>query len=164
MFPEDTSYGEDLLFNFAYLQCCRKIIFKKKPIYYYNHDNETSLSHKYRDNLFENGLRLNSAMKNFAIDKGLMTKELAAYYSLRVFDDAYNSLFDVWSTRCTLNICAKLRRTREIMNHIDVQEVVKFIELGSYSKLYVRIIKYRLAILFAGIRLIARCFRNNGGE
>lgn len=65
MFPEDTSYGEDLLFNFSYLKCCRSIVCGSQPCYFYNHENENSLSHRYQENLFENGLRLTETIYSF---------------------------------------------------------------------------------------------------
>lgn len=154
-FPEDTSYGEDLLFNFAYLRHCKKLVYRKQPVYYYNHDNESSLSHRYREDLFENGIRLNSAIRDFCIEKKILIKDLQLYLSERVFDDAYNSLFDVWSNSCDLKIGEKIKRTHMIMNHMEVREANKVIEHRGYSKLYVQLIVYRHTLLFSAIRFFS---------
>lgn len=157
-FPIDTSYGEDLLFNFDYLCCCNRISYGKQPMYYYNHDNENSLSHKYRENLFENGIRLNNKIREYCKGRHFFTEEMSKYWAERVFDDAYNSLFSIWGNQCMLTIPKKLKRTKMIMNHPDVCEALKKGEYNNYSALYKGMIEKRYALLFAIICSFAQKF------
>ena len=158
-FPEDTSYGEDLLFNFAYLENCRKIRCRNRPVYYYNQENVGSLSHKYRENLFENGLRLNNAIRQFCCGRGLFSEEMKEYWASRVFDDAYNAVFGVWDKKCTLNLKGKLFRTREIMNHPATREVFNEYPQENYSRFYQTLIRRRYALFFSAIRCIGTICR-----
>lgn len=147
-FPRDTFYGEDLLFNFKYLRCCKRISYRREPVYYYNHDNEQSLSHRYRENLFENGLRLNNEIKNFCQLNGFWDDKMKKYVFSRIFDDAYNSLFSIWSKQCTLSLKEKYKRTKMIMNHLDVREALRVNEYTNYSSLYLLMIKKRSSLIF----------------
>lgn len=155
-FPEDTSYGEDLIFNFNYMKYCEKITYRQVPIYYYNHNNENSLSHKYREKLFENGLRLNDIIKNFALEKNILTEDLLRYIAGRVFDDAYNSLFDIWSNKCALTLIGKYKRTKMIMKHSSTRHAVKLNEYNNYSKLFLILIKRQHVLLFSILCFMAQ--------
>lgn len=155
-FPIDTSYGEDLIFNFDYLLHCKNIVCREQPIYYYNHNNVGSLSHKYRENMFENGIRLNSKIKSFCEKRYFFTNEMEKFWAARVFDDAYNSLFDIWSNQCTLNIFEKYKKTKKIMNHPDVRVAVTINDYKEYSTFYRNLIRGRKTLIFAFVRLIKK--------
>ena len=45
MFPEDMSFGEDLVFSLNYIKQCRRICFVPWPLYLHNNVNECSLTH-----------------------------------------------------------------------------------------------------------------------
>lgn len=156
IFPEDTSYGEDLLFNFHYLQCCHKICFTSGTMYIYNHENMTSLSHIYRKNMFENGLRLNNTIKEFSMKHKLYDTRMQEYWAGRVFDDAYNSLFALWNKEGHLTEEEKRRRISFIMNSKEVREACTYADTKKYSKFYTGLIKFRCAELFYLIRKIKR--------
>lgn len=147
-FPIDTSYGEDLLFNFSYLKYCKTISYTPATTYFYNQDNTDSLSHKYRENMFENGLRLNNCMMQFCIEKNLYDDDAKKYFSRRIFDDAYNSLFSLFSSICNLKPGKKYKRIKTIMNNKQLINAIKFAEINDYSRFYTLLIKYRLSFLF----------------
>lgn len=151
-FPEDTSYGEDLLFNLHYLKCINYISYRRQPIYYYDHDNENSLSHKYRSDLFENGLRVNIALKRLFVEKGFFNREAESYIYRRIFDDAYNSIFQLWNPQCKLGIIEKIKRIKRILSQKDVICACEIATVTDYSQIYVYMMKKRLSILFALLR------------
>ena len=48
MFPEDMSFGEDLVFSLNYIKHCDRICFVPWPLYLHNNINECSLTHTLR--------------------------------------------------------------------------------------------------------------------
>lgn len=155
-FPEDTSYGEDLLFNFSYLQYCNTVSFKNKTAYYYHCDNAGSLSHMYRENLFENGLRLNSCIRKFCEQRDMFTEEMREYWAKRVFDDAYNSLFGLENKECKLKPEEKMKRVKKIMTHPILREAIQYADVSEYSKIYVNLIRHKMSLVFLFWRYIVR--------
>lgn len=147
-FPVDTSYGEDLLFNFSYLKYCKTISYTPETTYYYNQDNSNSLSHIYRENMFENGLRLNNCMKQFFIDKNLYDETAKKYLSRRIFDDAYNSLFSLFTSNCRLKSLQKYKRIKSIINNKQLVDAIKNAQIDDYSKFYTKLIKNKLSFAF----------------
>lgn len=68
-FPTDTEYGEDFLFNLKYYQKCNGVVLLNKSLYYYVSVKQDSLSHKYKENLFENQMRLIKAFLNLLYEE-----------------------------------------------------------------------------------------------
>lgn len=159
-FPIDTSYGEDLLFNFKYLEYCRVIAYTEGGVYYYNHDNEVSLSHKYRENIFENGLRLNLCMEDFCVRHDLFDEFMCRYIAERIFDDTYNSIFVFWDKQCCLNVKVKYQKVRSIMNNAKVKEIIRFADTQKYKRWVCKLIEKRQAFLFTAIMQIYKLCRN----
>lgn len=151
-FPEDTSYGEDLLFNMQYLKSCNSLSYLRAPVYFYDHSNECSLSQKYRPNLFENGLRINMSLKDFFSNIGFWGVEEKKYIYRRIFDDAYNSIFDLWNSRCRLSLFDKIKRIREILNNPEVCQAYDLADIKDYSKLYVLLMQNHMVLTIALIR------------
>ena len=59
MFPENVSLGEDFLANMRYFDACNGVFFLEEIGYYYNNlQNSTSLSHKFRADIFQNKMML----------------------------------------------------------------------------------------------------------
>lgn len=57
--PEDLSFGEDFIANMNYYNACNGVCFLNKTVYYYNNpENSASLTHQYREDLFDNKMYL----------------------------------------------------------------------------------------------------------
>ena len=160
IFPEDTSYGEDLLFNLSYMKCCNVISYKRRPVYFYDHSNEFSLSKKYREDLFENGLRLNLALKLFFEDISYFGEDEKKYIYRRVFDDAYNSIFNLWNDKCKLSFFEKVRRVNYILKNEEVCTACNIADINDYSKFYVFLIKHKKVFIMVLIREIMNSFHH----
>lgn len=152
MFPEDTSYGEDLLFNVQYIKCIHTISYRQQPVYYYVNSGSGSLSKKYRDNRFENGLRLNLALKELFEQKRFFSSEEEKFVYQRIFDDAYNAIFDLWNSSCKMNMRGKIQKIRCILSHEDVIHACCIAETEMYSKAYVFLMKKRMCKTFVILR------------
>lgn len=154
MFPEDTSYGEDLLFNLEYLKKCKTVSYREQPYYYYVRDNGESLSQKYRSDLFENGLRINLALIELFKTLDMMNEQAEKYLYRRIFDDTYNSLFDIWSKKFNGSFKERFLKTRYIMKNESVVCAVAKADLSGYSPRYVNLIKKKHYMLFSLLRFI----------
>ena len=76
VFDESMSNGEDAVFNLKYLDKCSRIKFINAPLYYYNNENEASLTHKKNMSLFHNYMIIfNEIFKRFE-DYGTDIKEI----------------------------------------------------------------------------------------
>ena len=153
-FPEETAYGEDLLFNMEYLRYVDKIIYNEQPVYYYDHGNEKSLSHKYREDRFENGIRLNMAIKKTFEEKGFFEEKEKRFVYQRIFDDAYNSIFDLWNPQNQDTHAGKRKRMRSIVDHKEVERSCQYVDNDKYPKKYVWMIKNKKIWLFMLLRAI----------
>lgn len=92
LFPQDISYGEDLIFNMQYLKYCEKLFVTNRTFYNYRIDNENSLSRKYRDNQFEMEKILHKKLFELIRIKKIKDIKLEKYYYRRYVDVAYNSI------------------------------------------------------------------------
>lgn len=58
-FPSEREYiSEDIIFHVAYLQHAKKVTFTNKCIYFYRCNNNTSLTHNFKENEFERNVKL----------------------------------------------------------------------------------------------------------
>lgn len=81
--PEDISLGEDLLFNFEYLDNCpnTEIQLINEPLYRYHCGGGASLNTKYRPDLLRIYERLSDGMGKYVDKWGLDENEKGRYYS-----------------------------------------------------------------------------------
>lgn len=81
--PEDISLGEDLLFNFEYLDNCAntKILLINEPLYRYHCGDGASLNTKYRADLLRIYERLSDGMGKYVDKWDLDQSERGRYYS-----------------------------------------------------------------------------------
>lgn len=70
LYPEDISYGEDLIFVLNYLKCCERISFIKAPLYQHEVYNSVSLTHSFEPIRFFNLEYIQQAILAFADDEG----------------------------------------------------------------------------------------------
>ncbi len=85
-FPEDLSLGEDLIFNFKYLDKTNgKIIIINQTDYYYFINNNNSLGRKYYSNLFDIYKKINSVMEYYIIKWKCDNNQITKYYNFCFF-------------------------------------------------------------------------------
>lgn len=143
MFPNELSYGEDLIFNFAYLARCNRISYSPRPYYYYNHDNDNSLSHRYRDDSWETGLKLNRCIMQFCSKRNLMTDEMRRYIAERIFDDAYNGIFGIIHLNKKIALKESYARIQAIVNSNEVRNAMLLANTSKYKKQFVNWMRRR---------------------
>ena len=85
-FDEDISLGEDLIFNFEYLDCTSgKIVVIDSLLYNYMHSNENSLSNKYYANLLGIYGKLNLIMYKYIKKWNCDEEQIRKYYNACFF-------------------------------------------------------------------------------
>ena len=121
-FDTSLSLGEDLLFNFEYLDKTNgRIAVLNKALYSYVQLNEDSLSSKYYSNLFDIYKHLNSRLL-FYIDKwGCDEKQQQRYYNA-CFYSYEKALRNTYHPRSTIR--NKLRYNRNILRSIEFSEAL----------------------------------------
>lgn len=145
-FPEDTSYGEDLLFNLSYIKHCSTISSSKEPFYFYDRKNQGSLSQKYRANMFENGLRINLSLKKCFETLQFWGPDEQEYVYRRIFDDAYNAIFSPWNSQCQLTFLGKLKRIYYVLNTEEVCDAFALSNIDDYPKWLRYLMKHKMCI------------------
>lgn len=136
LFPEGMSYGEDLFFNVSYLTYCNLISFSKEPIYFYDRGNMSSLSQKYREDLFETGLSINLKIKDLFERLNYWQDDEKKFVYRRIFDDAFNAIFSLWDKQCRLAFAEKVKRINSILNNTEVCNSYNMTNIDDYPKLY----------------------------
>lgn len=69
LYPEDMSFGEDLVFVLNYLRHCNRISFTQEPLYQHEVYNSVSLTHSFVPARFSNLEEIQNAILDFADDK-----------------------------------------------------------------------------------------------
>lgn len=124
-FPEDLSLGEDLLFNFEYLDSTKgKIVVINQPLYNYIRDGKESLDNKYYPDLLDIYRRLNSETEKYAQKWSLSDAQISKMYS-SFFFRLENVLRNTFNKKNKESFRQKLKYNNEILNSNDFQESMK---------------------------------------
>lgn len=91
-FPEDCAYGEDLIFNFQYLEYVNKISMIPLATYHYMHV-ASVLSVKKRLDQFENDYKLWKIRYDFFVKKGMFTHSAQVVLYTYLWGQIYNGIF-----------------------------------------------------------------------
>lgn len=127
-FPVDLSLGEDLIFNFRYLDCTNgNIYILNKSLYTYVIQNDDSLGHKYYSNLFDIYKEINKIMLYYIKKWKCDDIQIGKYYS-SCFYKYEVVLKNTYHNNCKLSKSQKLRYNNEILKSY---EFVKSVELSS---------------------------------
>lgn len=94
LFPENCSYGEDLLFNFRYLEYVKRISNVPAIDYYYRILDSGSLTKRVRINRFENDYDQWKIIESFCKTRNLNSAEVDNYLGLKLWGIVYDSIFD----------------------------------------------------------------------
>lgn len=93
-FDPSLSLGEDLHFNYEYLKHVKRITTIPKVNYYYRQVGASSLSKKYRDDLFEVSYEQWHFMKDFYISRNLWNDISRKYMAYLMWAFVYDGIFE----------------------------------------------------------------------
>ncbi|MBO5563958.1 MAG: glycosyltransferase family 2 protein [Bacteroidales bacterium] len=91
-FPEGCSYGEDLVFNFRYLERVRSLCCVREALYHYRQDG-SGLSFSFRPNRFEEDYGHWKLIRSFYESRDLWCREAAEYLYRELWGIVYDGLF-----------------------------------------------------------------------
>lgn len=123
-FPEDISYGEDLLFNFEYIDKIDKICVLNKPSYHYVTDNQQSLLRRYNPELLANSCRINSAIHHYLVKWGAKENQIQLLINKEYYDYE-NVMRNTFSIDNPLGLREKLRYNNNILKSKAFQTILK---------------------------------------
>lgn len=147
LFTTDLSLGEDLCFNFSYLDHTNgEIAIISNTLYYYFVDNENSLSNKYYSDMFSIYKRLNKMMYEYLIKWGCNINQITKLYNASFFkyEEVLRNTFNKNNLKSKKE---KFKYNNSIIKSIEFQEAYK---KGNFSLNML----YRLAYATKNYRFI----------
>ncbi len=115
-FPENISLGEDMIFNFRYLDQIidEKYAIINKPLYNYYINNNYSLLKKYRPDLFETNVFLNEELDKF-LSSWDIDNETRVYLRSSFYYRMENVLFNTFNAENSQSLAQKLKYNRSVI-------------------------------------------------
>lgn len=121
LMDEKLSLGEDILFNFAYLDVSRSsIVINNKPLYRYTKAPNGTLDSKFRENLYEIYEILHSRMLAYLQNWNVSQKQMAKYYNSVLFAGE-RALYNTYRAESTLTKTEKKQLNRTILKSVQFQ-------------------------------------------
>ncbi len=146
-FPTDITLGEDLSFNFCYLDNTNgKIAVINNTLYYYYTGDQNSLSNRYYPDMFNLYIRLNNMMLSYLTKWKCDSKQLKKFYNASFFK--YECVL-----KNTLSKKNKLSKREKIKYNNSIIESEVFQEAYKKGDFYLNIL-YRIAYSFKSYRLV----------
>lgn len=123
---ESLSLGEDLLFNYAYLDSCgTQIVLLNQPLYSYSVSENDSLNRRYRANLKDIYEKLDETTFSYLGKWRVDDDQIAAYYR-GVFWHYDHVLHNTYRTENTSSAIEKLRFNRSVMEGEGFHRALKY--------------------------------------
>ena len=146
-FPEQYSYGEDLLFNLSYLNHVDKIIYLNVNFYQYLRNNSESLSNRIRWDQFSNDMKLHGALKEWLISHDYWEEGFKIFLANRVFGTASDAVMLLCRKDCPWKVNEQYRYIKKIVNDDLVQWSLLHADTRNYASWIVKAFQYRLHFL-----------------
>lgn len=112
-FPQGISYGEDLLFNYSYLQFVHTIAQVSASPYHYRISDRETLSTKKREEQFQEDYKQWQVLRSFHIDRGLWLTPAQDYHFQRLWGIVYDGIFN---TRTSVKAILSIPEIDELMD------------------------------------------------
>lgn len=153
IFPADMSLGEDIIFNFTYLNYVNKIKVINKPLYNYISDNNSSLLRKYRKELLSEKKLLNERWYDI-INKWHLDENSIAIYHNHVFWSYDIVLNNTFSEENKESFFKKLKFNRDILKSKEFKSAYSNYsgQVGFIQRVSYKIHSYFLVYLYGKIR------------
>lgn len=148
VFPDNFSYGEDLLFNLGYLRHVDRVCYLNQCYYHYVRENTQSLSQKVRWDAFENDMVLHRELKKWLLEKNLMSKIAQYFLADRVVGTASDAIALVYRQDCPWNRLEQLRYIRNILHDDLLVESLQYADTTAYAPWIIRSMRKKNSLLF----------------
>ena len=151
-FPEGIHYGEDLLFNFAYMEHIHSAVFWNVHDYTYEKVNDISLSTRYRKTMFEEELFLSNVKISFYKKKGVYNRDFERFVHDGIFDMGYNAILKSFFRQDNEDIKAYISN---ILNNGMFQVAARDVPNRKYSPIIMFLMRNKLVnclMIYLGCR------------
>lgn len=148
VFPEDFSYGEDLLFNIGYLRYVERISYINQCYYHYVRENTQSLSRKVRWDAFENDMVLHNELKKWILEKNLMSDSVRTLLADRVVGTASDAIALVYRQDCPWDRVGQLRHIKKILHNELLADSLQFADTTAYAPWIIWGMRKKNSLLF----------------
>ena len=156
LFPEDYSYGEDLIFNLDYFKEIEKVVFIPESFYIYDNLNSgASLTSQYRKNEVE--LRIRIMREGFAFCEGYLEgedtiREIAA----KMMRAVIYSFFDAYADE-SISLKERKEKIRSWVEHPVIQKGARmYVPVSRQQKLCNDLIKKKKTGMLLGLLWIKK--------
>lgn len=122
---ETMSLGEDLLFNFAYLDVCRpQIVINSRPMYFYTKADNGSLDSKYRPDLKQIYETINSRLLAYLQRWDVSPSQMTKFHN-SVFYTLERVLYNTYRPECAMTPAQKRKFNNEILKSSHFRKTFK---------------------------------------
>ncbi|MBL0210405.1 MAG: glycosyltransferase family 2 protein [Holophagaceae bacterium] len=153
-FDTTLSYGEDLVFNFQYLDSVAQLAVSDQPLYHYRKANPGSLAGKYHADKFQIDMRLFEVTYAFFEKHGLLTVAALCWLWTRYFWSLHDDLFLINHPRCTLRWPQKFQHIRAILAHPRLPEALVFADTTKCPRSILACIRHQSVLGFFALNLV----------
>lgn len=122
-FPEDMSLGEDMVFNFSYIDKIENIAIINESLYNYNLDNDNSLLRKYRKDLFDINKKLYNKLDTYVYSWNLDESQMQIFNNAKYYGYA-NVLFNTFEKSNSDGFYAKLKYNKQIIKSDEFKSIL----------------------------------------
>ncbi len=136
-FLEDISLGEDLLFNLEYIKNCSYISLIKTPLYYYENTNDSSLTLRFKKDLYNNQRMLFERLREFLKENNIYTEDSREYLETLYTDRMIWCLENLFHKDCGYEKKVKQEKIIEIVNDASLKNNMQYFHKGSRHKRFV---------------------------
>lgn len=149
LFPNDVSLGEDLMFNFKYLDFVHRIGIVNDTLYNYNLDNGQSLLRVYRSDLQEINKKINSVILEFLKTWNVSNYQLELFYNKKYYDYEY-AMLNTFSKYNKDSFFKKIETNKKIIKSSDFNNTLKLstVKINFLYKFAYKINSYTLIYIF----------------
>ena len=136
-------YGEDIKFNMDYIEKSESLYNLETPLYYYNRENDNSLTNQYRENLFNIKLEEQERFINHFKTFDLKKEKYNYFLSSRYIERTLGCITNLYLPECFLSFKQKYFLTKKIILHPYTRESLKVYK-GKSKKMRLILMFYRI--------------------
>ena len=164
-FELDGVPGEDLLFNCATFEKVKRVSFENKILHHYMREDEDTLVHTYKSNLYSQVQRFNRARKTLYDFYNMISVEETTCYADSYVGYIFSCVPNLFRKNCDLSRKEKISFLGKILNNEELQYYMRTAnKKGPYEKIFYAMIKSRNSIFMYTIYSLLFMIRNSFEE
>lgn len=157
---QNLDFGEDIIFNRKYLLQISSLYTISSPLYHYIKKENSSLTEKYINNLFEIRKKEHYEFCNYFDIYGIEKRAYEEYVCTRHINKIFDCVKNFSKCDCPLSFNLKINEIKKIINDPLTKQCLKsFKSENKFSKILVILLKLKSPILLISIFSLANFFK-----